>query len=123
MSSEEDLRRLQEETWPDLSVIDRGILGAHRTVRLEVTLHSSGAMLEAAKILRATADAIEQDYRLRGPNIQERSLILVLADKLEAAKTRLNGLCPWRREYKRRMDFLRRQDSTAQPVPLRDYKR
>jgi len=122
MSAEDDLRRLQEETWPDLRPIDRGVLGIHRTVRLEVTLHASGAMLEAAKILRATADALESDYRLKGPNLEERSLILLLADRLWAAQTRLNALCPWRREHKRRMTLLR-QDSAADPTPLSRYKR
>lgn len=121
MSSEQELRRLQQETWPDMNPLDQRMMGVHRTVRLEVPLHASTAIRESAKILRALADRIEQTYALQGKELSERSLILLLTDKLWAAQNRLNGLCPWRREYKRRMELLR-QGSAGDTDGLSHYK-
>lgn len=124
MSSEEDLKRLQQETWPDMNQWDQMNMNIHRTIRLEVPLHASGAMQEASRILRGLADNLDRTYALKGPNLSERTLLWQMMDYLWGAQGALNALCPWRREHKRRMQqILKGQDDAANTVSLRQYKR
>lgn len=124
MSSEEDLRRLQSETWPDMNAWDQQNMNVHRTIRLEVPLHASGALKEASRILRGLADNIDRTYALQSQNLSERTLLWQMMDYLWGAQAGLNALCPWRREHKKRMQrILKGENVPDNTVPLRQHKR
>lgn len=123
MSSEDDIRRLQAETWPDMNGCDQANMPVHRTVRLEVPLHASAAILQSARLLRALADNLERNHSLNAPNLSERQLITLQLDYLEGSQLQLNALCPWRREFKRRMKtVLKGQEFSDNTVVLRQHK-